>query len=569
MAAASAPAAGATVAEVVTSKRAGSITNTQEANVDEGDIVKARGDLLIILRRGRLFTVSTAAGGLKAVDRIDAYAPGASPNGAWYDEMLIAEDRVIIIGYAYARGGTEVNRFRLSADGHLKFEDSYQLRSADYYSSRNYASRLIGHRLVLYSPIPIGWARNPMDMLPAVRRWTAGVHHGAFERTVSARHIFITSAQMSSPNQQVDTLHAVTSCDVTAPVMRCDSQGVLGAESRSFYVSEQAVYLWVPPGWRDRKAASMVYRMPLSGGEPTAVQAHGAPVDQFAFREDAGEKVLNVLVRSEGDGDRMGRPEFSGGTVALARIPLQAFGDGSGRVRRSRYTMLPGVEPYGDFHERYVGNYVLYGAGSGWGRRSAAGSSLMVVNLHSRQAVKLPLEHPVDRIEALGGDALAVGSDQSAVHFTSVNLFASGPKVGDHYVRKAASEAETRSHGFFFRPDERTTDDSGVLGLPIARAARPAFHQLFDTSAAMVFLRREDRRLSPLGELAADSDHVVDDHCKASCVDWYGNARPIFLGRRTFALMGYELVEGALDRTSIHEVGRIDFSREAEVRADR
>ena len=37
-----------------------------------------------------------------------------------------------------------------------------------------------------------------------------------------------------------------------------------------------------------------------------------------------------------------------------------------------------------------------------------------------------------------------------------------------------------------------------------------------------------------------------DDGCKASCVDWYGNARPIFLGDRVLALMGYEIVEGRL-----------------------
>ena len=29
-------------------------------------------------------------------------------------------------------------------------------------------------------------------------------------------------------------------------------------------------------------------------------------------------------------------------------------------------------------------------------------------------------------------------------------------------------------------------------------------------------------------------------------MDWYGNARPIFLGTRVLALMGYELVEGRL-----------------------
>ena len=48
--------------------------------------------------------------------------------------------------------------------------------------------------------------------------------------------------------------------------------------------------------------------------------------------------------------------------------------------------------------------------------------------------------------------------------------------------------------------------------------------------------------------------------CVASCVDWYGNARPIFIGNRVFALMGYELVEGQLGRGSIHEVTRVNFA---------
>ena len=51
-----------------------SITNTQEAGVDEGGIVKVRGDILVILRRGRLFTVSIADGG-HARDRPDQRLP--------------------------------------------------------------------------------------------------------------------------------------------------------------------------------------------------------------------------------------------------------------------------------------------------------------------------------------------------------------------------------------------------------------------------------------------------------------------------------------------------------------
>src|SRR5205085_9990199 len=114
-----------------------SITNNQEANVDEGDIVKVRGNILVILRRGRLFTVSLAGGTLRPIDMINAFPPGVSGEDDWYDEMLISGDQVVVIGYSYARGGTEINRFRLSPDGHIRFRDAYHLRSSDYFSSEN------------------------------------------------------------------------------------------------------------------------------------------------------------------------------------------------------------------------------------------------------------------------------------------------------------------------------------------------------------------------------------------------------------------------------------------------
>jgi len=67
-----------------------------------------------------------------------------------------------------------------------------------------------------------------------------------------------------------------------------------------------------------------------------------------------------------------------------------------------------------------------------------------------------------------------------------------------------------------------------------------------------------------LGQLEARPGSARDDGCKASCVDWYGNARPIFLGERVFALLGYELVEGELDanrwRERIAERRRISFA---------
>jgi hypothetical protein len=531
-----------------------SITNNQEANVDEGDIVKLSGDTLVILRRGRLFTVSLASGGMRPVDSINAFPPGVSGAGDWYDEMLIAGDRVIVVGYSYARGGTEINRFRLDPAGRLRFEDGWHLKSNDYYSSRNYASRLIGNRLIFYTPLYLYWEHDPLEALPGVRRWRGDAGERRFRRIASARQIFVAP---SLRGEEVDTLHSVTSCDLTAADLGCSAIAVLGPESRTFYVSADAVYLWIAPWDRRRRGANAwIYRLPFGPERPSAVGARGTPVDQFSFREDPAQGVLNVLVRGEGRGDAMFMPEVTRGGVALVRARFSDFGDGTRELPRTRYRALPPIA--GDswsFHNRFVGDYILYGGGAfGEGRDQA---TLVAARLADGRPTQLVIPHAVDRIEVLGRDAMVVGGTQRGLGFTTVELAPRGPALGD----PDSSEGETRSHAFFFSPDPRTPDGaSGTIGLPVARRADPAFARFFGSSAAMVFLRRELRRLAPAGELEASTRGVADDDCQASCVDWYGNARPIFVGPRTFALMGYELVEGELARGRIREVGRVDFA---------
>ena len=126
----------------------------------------------------------------------------------------------------------------------------------------------------------------------------------------------------------------------------------------------------------------------------------------------------------------------------------------------------------------------------------------------------------------------------------------------------AASEGELRSQAFFYNPDPSTPDGaSGVLGLPIARPIDGRYYGIARGAAAMMFLRRRQRQFSPAGTLDAQVAGLVDDGCVASCVDWYGNARPIFLRGRTFALLGYELVEGRLGESgAIRETGRLNFA---------
>src|SRR6266436_5287221 len=90
-----------------------SITNTQHSGVDEGGIVKLHGDHLVVLRRGRLFTVAIGDNALKPISAVDAFGPDIEPSGTWYDEMLVSDDTVAVIGYSYERGGTEVGLFNI------------------------------------------------------------------------------------------------------------------------------------------------------------------------------------------------------------------------------------------------------------------------------------------------------------------------------------------------------------------------------------------------------------------------------------------------------------------------
>jgi hypothetical protein len=536
-----------------------SITNTQHAGVDEGGIVKLHGDHLVVLRRGRLFTVAVGDGDLKPISAVDAFGPDIDPRSTWYDEMLVSEDTVAVIGYSYQRGGTEVGLFNINRAGNLTYRSTYHLRSNDYYSSRNYASRLIGSKLIFYTPLYLStYGDDPFAQFPAVRKWHKGATASEFQRIVSATRVY-------RPDRQLDptyglALHTVTVCDLAEGGFKCEATAVLGPPGRVFYVSPESVYVWTTQ-WsrsdRQMRESSTLYRMPLDGSSPSAIGVSGSPVDQFSFLESQ-DRHLNVLVRSNAAGDGMWRAEGPAGEVALMRVPLSSFNDGSQSASSWSYHPLPKPAGY-TFQNRFVANYLLYGTGSGWGAPQKNKANLYAVRWTDGDTNELSLNHGVDRIEALGSDAIVVGTDGKDLRFTAVRL-GNSPEVADEYARKDASQGELRSQGFFYKPDGPS---SGVLGLPISVPGRSGFRHLRDTSAAVLFLRNESLRFTELGELGAESDRSVDDGCRASCVDWYGNSRPLFVRGRVLALLGYEIVEGSLRDGRMRETRRVNYSPQA------
>jgi hypothetical protein len=342
--------------------------------------------------------------------------------------------------------------------------------------------------------------------------------------------------------------------------MDCQATALFGPEGRVFYVSPHAVYVWATQvsyggDGGARSSGSTLYRMPLDGAAPTAVGVSGAPIDQLSFLESGD--ALNVLVQADGAGEAMWRQESSATALALLRVPLARFGDGSGAAPASAYRPLP-TPPEGSLQNRFVGDWLLYGAGAGWFPAGQRGSgTVYAVRWKGGDALdSLALPHGVDRVEAMGSGAVVVGTDGRDLHFTGVRLGERAVLAG-RYTRPNASQGETRTHGFFYRPDGA---EQGLLGLPIAGAGRPGYEQMDRGSASVLFLRNQGFRLSEAGALASGDPSGADDGCRVSCVDWYGNARPIFLRGRIFALMGYEVVEGREGAGQIRELRRVSFA---------
>lgn len=541
-----------------------SVTNTQHAGVDEGGIVKVHGDHLVVLRRGRLFTVAIGDEALKPISSADAFAPDINPSSTWYDEMLISGNTVVVIGYSYQRGGTEVGLFDITADGKLSYRSTYHLRSNDYYSSRNYASRLIGSKLIFYAPqyLYVG-AEDPFESFPAVRKWHEGATAKEFQRIIPATRVYRPESDITADYGMA--LHTVTVCDLAKGGFDCQATAVIGPPGHVFYVSPDSVYVW-GSAWGGSQFRSLLFRMPLDGSGPSALGVAGSPIDQFSFLQ-SDDQHLNVLVASRGKGDGMWQAEVTEGDVALMRIPITSFSDGSESVPALNYRKLPKPESYG-IQNRFVGGHLIYGTGSGWGepKKNADQTNLFVVDWKRGDSHQLKLPHVVDRIEQMGSDAVIVGTDGKNLHFSSLRL-GQWPEIVARYTRKEASQGETRSHGFFYKPDG---DETGMLGLPISVPGRAGYKQLFENSAAILFLRNDSLQFREMGELGSQPEKAIDDQCRASCVDWYGNARPLFLRGRVFALLGYEIVEGRLDDGRMHELRRVNYApvQQAAVRGE-
>lgn len=516
-----------------------SITNNQEAGVDEGGIVKNIGGALVVLRQGRLYAVDVAGAAPALTDSMRVARTEALNQSVWYDEMLVAGDLVYVVGYRYGtpaaagsvamRGATEIDSFRLQ-NGKLTRLRSMFLESNDYYSGKNYASRMTGGKLVFYMPHYVGRQNGAL----AYPRVLEAGDDGTF--TVKGPIFGALDVSTSLVKPASATFHTVVQCALpTDGSFDCHARSVLGSWWREHYVSTDAVYLW---------AQTHVYRFDFASLDVRTHRASGSPIDQFSFRQSSDA----LLVASNVPKDP--KSPWGEAAAALQRLPLAAF-DKAGNQATLPGTLLSPDAPARLAKNRFVGDRLVAaltpGAsqGSYWGSYGSSGPGGELVFADSATGAVLRAARPnVTRLEPLGADRVLVvsssyasqGQQPQSLLLDAFGLADPATPIGS-VALEGAAEGEGRSHGFFFKPAE---GGGGTIGYAVVNP--PEYGATYGWGNGISNLGFFDvapaGTLSTLGIISAGD---VATQCETSCTDWYGNTRPIFLGARTFALMGSEL----------------------------
>lgn len=563
-----------------TSGQTASITNNQMVGVDEGDIVKLAGDFLVVLQDGRLFSArfrGVRGPELSFVDRANVYR--RSDEDTWYDEMLIHESRIVVIGYSYKHDAAEFSVFTIGADGRFSREATYYISSDDYYSSDNYASRLVGDRLVIRSSIdleeldvdePVRW--------PVIRRWQRE-ERGRDVLSKGAPLLDATRVYRPVQRTVLPVVHTVTVCPLGGPrrgdELECRTDAVVAPRGYTFYVSGEDVWLWTNTyyeeladrGWDDECKRSerfedglrgTLFRFSVKGDPARYLPVRGIPINQFSMDANNAE-FRALLVWSEtcyGDAPT---------PLKFFRTRLSAFSAADTSLRPAQYVAMP--ETGASYVEnRFTDTHLVYGGHDEeatdpeFYEKSQSGRLIVASVRDARNAAVLPLPHNVIRIERMGDDAIVTGYHDDAGQQLSHIGLRETPRISSTAMLAGRYEAEGRSHAFNSVVAE---DGSGLLGIPTVARDRGNRRIAWRSESADVSFLSADAsgKLGRLGEIVARKNaEDLSYKCEVSCVDWYGNTRPIFIDGRIFALSGVELVEGEVKGGVIRDLRRVNLS---------
>jgi len=274
-------------------------------------VVKVVGQVAVVLRENHLFSVSLG-------DPLRLIA--AEDLGSSYDGLLVS-GRVIV---AVAR--SSVALVRLDSAGSLTRLGAWEF--ATHWRSRDESPfRMVDGKLVLFTSLPLRDRRGEPPGFPMVRRSGRDSH---WIPLADSSSLYRPGGAVTA--EDPPTVHSLVVCDPATGELRCRATSVLGAPADAYDVSTRAAYVWIKPyNTRGPSRPALVYRIPLDGGPPAAVQVSHLPAHATAFEEREDGTLLQLV--------------GSDGRAGVLTISPRDWGDGSRSIPAERYRWLPGSWP--------------------------------------------------------------------------------------------------------------------------------------------------------------------------------------------------------------------------------
>ena len=239
--------------------------------------------------------------------------------------------------------------------------------------------------------------------------------------------------------------------------------------------------------------------------------------------------------------------------LALLRVPLSEFGDGSRAAAPERYGPLP-MTSGDELTSGFAGDWLIYGPAPRLMERTTSATAVAVRWADGGGLSRIALPHAVERVEALAPGALVIGGDGESLYLNTLRL---GPDTAALVHRYTVERSwSLASQGVSYRADG---PNAGVLGVPVLGPERPRDAPWLYGPGGIRFLRHRGLRLEEMGELSA-GEFGGDDGCIRGCRNWFGDTRPLFWRGRILTLLGYDVVEAREDAGRIREVRRAGFA---------
>ncbi|MCP2680411.1 beta-propeller domain-containing protein [Maricaulaceae bacterium NA33B04] len=556
---------------VVTASRATSptiqtsMTNNQVAVVDEGGVVKRIGDRVIVLRDGRLFILNVGEGeNAEPVmeSRVDLYDD--RDEGTWFDELLVSDKRIVVIGFSYEYDASSYSVYDLSDGGEVSFVGRFLVSSEDYFDGASYAARMIGDEIVFEFPIDL-FALDPEETTaPSFfkpDRDGDGEPDDVFP-LVDAADVYRPVTDHEEP-----VVQAFVKCELEALALRgpdgaCQRVAFISGDRGQFYIGPTAAYFWsnaevnIHQRGEDclletfnEEGATPAHRIDLETMELSVAAGFGEVDTPYWMAEQSD--ALFGLVRHREPVCRDGRSRRSQTHLGLARLDMSAFGQRYVAASRDIVRPLPLIGRDRRPMPRFFEDRLIYGSMRGPIRdfEGPINASVVVIDLMQEGADQiLPISHTVARIEA--GDRttpVVIGyAGDAVVEFTALDVSGEAELRATVQVEDRVI-AESRTHAFNATTYNAAGRDGALMGL--ATGPRPTRDDDWrwwqrQGEAGVSFLQLEDDDFITLGAADPQNGEVSEAYeCEVSCVDWYGVVRAFYLNNRVFALTNTELIE--------------------------